>query len=83
MAAGTFVLAISAMFATKANKKFVSVSTAYFGSSGLFITGIGSGVLTTASSNLKTAFVTLYTSTHHFATKLHEGSATGKTLFHV
>jgi len=29
MAAGTFVLAITAIFATKANKKFTQVTTAY------------------------------------------------------
>jgi hypothetical protein len=34
MAAGTVVLALTAIFATKANKRFTSISTAYFAAGG-------------------------------------------------
>jgi len=62
LAAGAFVLAITAMFASKANKKFSSPTTVYIGSTGAYFGGVASGTFTTHATTGKTAFATLYSS---------------------
>jgi hypothetical protein len=83
MAAGAFVLAISAMFATKANKKFNSFTTGYIGS-GLHIYVGGFSLLTTTRGTVspfnKTVFVTLYTSSSKIHTQLY--ASNGRPLYH-
>jgi hypothetical protein len=69
IAIGTFALAIAAVFATKANKKFVSISSAkglYGTSQDFFIYG-SSAFLTTSSTN-PGVFLKIYTS--HSGTNL-------------
>ena len=64
MAGGAFVLAITAMFATKANKKFgTGVTSAYIkGSSGVYIqVPLGASLTTTSGSPNVLAYATLYT----------------------
>lgn len=65
MATGAFVLAIAAVFATKANKKFTTFTTVVFGSSHQFIITNGStgfpGLSTVKSTGFHTAFAALYT----------------------
>jgi hypothetical protein len=54
MAAGALTLAITAAFATKVNKKFTQVASAYFSNSGAwYITGAGGtgGLLTTKGTH--------------------------------
>jgi ABC-type branched-subunit amino acid transport system permease subunit len=60
MAIGAFVLAITAVFATKANKKFGSVTKAYLHGSSAYV-DVPSGILTTSGSSLKTAYLGIYT----------------------
>jgi hypothetical protein len=65
MIIGTGVLAIAAMFATKANKKFAGIQTAYLNgiSSSLWVVMPSTSLLTNLNTGgtLKTAFVSLYT----------------------
>jgi len=64
MAVGTAVLAVAAMFATKANKKFSPITTAYInGVSSAFVI-VPTNIITANVAGLKTAYVSLYTSTH-------------------
>jgi hypothetical protein len=52
IATGTLLLAVTAMFATKANKKFTAINTAYFkDGSDYFINWTSNSVLTTNSSD--------------------------------
>ncbi len=61
--AGALLLAITAIFSTKANKKFNGVNTAYMSNSNFsasyFITGLASLNLSVTGTN--PAFLTLYT----------------------
>jgi cysteine synthase len=71
MAAGAFALAIAAVFATKANKKFAAVTTAHV-ADGVF-SGISSGAnLVTTTTNHHKAGLAIYTTgaTVSGATKL-------------
>jgi hypothetical protein len=63
MAAGAFALAITAVFATKANKKFVPISTGYYFVSGSKAMAVHfpSAVLTVTKSSFAPAFVTITT----------------------
>ena len=62
MAGGTLILAVAAIFATKANKKFTSISTAKIGSSGFVV--YGSSNFLTNNSSSKQAQLMLYTGSH-------------------
>jgi hypothetical protein len=81
MAAGAFVLAVTAMFATKANKKFASFTTGYIGSTGAYVSGFAANTLTTTKGTFKTAFVTLYTSASKHVTVLRATNG-GNVLYH-
>ena len=66
MAAGTVVLAITAIFATKANKRFTTIGTAYTGvyrvhaGSDAFLTTTGSSSLNQLNMRLATISGTTY-----------------------
>jgi hypothetical protein len=79
MVVGTAVLAIAAMFATKANKKFTSITTAYVNGVNDAFVIVPAGILTATQTGLKTAYISLYTSTHKvFLTLMSQNSpATG------
>jgi hypothetical protein len=91
---GTFVLAVAAVFATKANKKFgTTIHTVYFSGTGkgVFVTysaASGFSLLTTVNNspfnNLKTAYGALYTSTGNikYSGTLVTGLF-GHTLYHL
>ena len=81
LTAGALVLAITAMFATKANKKLFSVTTGYIGSTGAYINVFGTGILTTASSGNQAVYVTLYSSASRLVTRLR--TKNGNPLFHL
>jgi len=83
MAAGTLVLAIAAVFATKANRKFAAITTVALRAdhSVLITNSSGFGVLTTVKrSGYVTAFAKFYTGTgtSKLATVL-----VSKTTFHT
>jgi hypothetical protein len=87
MATGAFVLAISAIFATKANKKFTAVHTGYYVVSGVdkLAVHFSSAVLTTNTTETA-AFVTVYTtngSTKHdiLRTQLRTSSGVKKLYY--
>jgi uncharacterized membrane protein len=69
MAAGTVVLAVAAVFATKANRKFSGDVTKAFLHDGTITSGDvyvvvpASSILTTTTTSLNPAYVSLYTST--------------------
>jgi hypothetical protein len=84
---GTAVLAISAVFATKANKKFASVTVGYLkGYANAYVT-LPSNILTNVNNiqtPLKTAYVSLYTSGTHalvFQTLVTSSTSTNKLWF--
>jgi len=64
LATGALALAISAVFATKANKKFKAVSTAYAGS-GDQIWKAGSAIFTTTGTGTLRIYAALVTSSGH------------------
>jgi hypothetical protein len=80
LTAGALVLAITAMFATKANKKYFSVTTGYIGGTGTYIK-FSTGIITTASSGNQLVYVTLYSSASRLVTRLK--TASGHTLYHL
>jgi hypothetical protein len=87
MSTGALVLAASALFATKANKKFTLTDVGYNAAGTVKVT-FPSNILTTQSkingTTLPTAFATLATgtSTHVvFRTKLVTNSATHNVLY--
>jgi len=84
LATGAFILAITAMFATKANKRFKNITTVYFGNTGLFVTDNTTGVFTNTASSGKACYATLYTATSlHSAFKLNTKAAgNGNTVYH-
>jgi len=93
LGAGTLVLAVAAVFATKANKKFSpTIHTVYFSgtSKEVFVTYSatnGFSLLTTVNNlqnNLKTAYGALYTSAGNikYSAPLVTGT-TGHTLYHL
>jgi len=83
LSTGAFVLAISAMFASKANKKFTEITTAYIGATGAYVKGFADNVLTVTQGSNKTAWATIYTTAGSLlVTKLHTSTG-GKTLFHL
>jgi len=61
LAAGALVLAITALFTARANKKFSSFTTAYIGSSGAYVGPINATLTTKQVSGNKTCLVSLYT----------------------
>jgi len=64
MACGTLILTAAAIFATKANKKFASITTVKFASPSFHIYGAGN-ILTTNNANGQTQLkLMIYTSTH-------------------
>lgn len=76
MVGGAFVLAITAVFATKANKKFAPLQTGY-GTSNTFAVVFPSAILTATSTGNSPAFITIKTSGgFSFRTQLrtHSGS---------
>jgi hypothetical protein len=90
MAAGAIVLTISAIFATKANKKFTnSCSTGYFSKGNSATAGIktlGLGVWLTTYNTTRPAVFTLTTGGGHFGfyTQLRTStSASSKVLYYL
>jgi hypothetical protein len=65
LAAGTFLLAITALLSTKANKRFTGITTAFFGGSTYFVTNLGSLNLTVTHSaaNYYPVYLTMRTGT--------------------
>jgi hypothetical protein len=86
MAAGAIVLTISAVFATKANKKFLGQTTGYAASGSGLNVKFSSPTLYTTTTHVSTpAIVTLLTGTGaHFIlrTQLRTSSLTGAKLLY-
>jgi len=64
MAGGTLILAVSAIFATKANKKFSGITTAKIGATGLVLHAASTSLLTTTATGVQ-AKVQMYTGNHN------------------
>jgi len=78
MACGTLILTAAAVLATKANKKFASIATAYMGSnSGPAIYGATAIFTTSNSSSIGPLKVEIYTSSHAV---LLTGGTSGRAL---
>jgi hypothetical protein len=90
LSAGALALAVSAMFATKANKKTTAIKTAFIGGTGIAITsfgGTGTVVLTTSkgvSPNFyHTCFVTFHTTSNRVLATVLKTSTGGHVLYHL
>jgi hypothetical protein len=82
LAAGTLVLAVTAVFAGKANRKYVGFTTAVVGTFAVNAV-VPAGLLTTShtsNSNYR-VYVTIYDGTHHIDGDLK--SAAGNPIFYI
>lgn len=72
LAVGTFLLAITALLSTKANKRFASITTGFFAARSCFITNLGSLNLTVKhTSGYYPVYVTVSTTGGQIGSGLH------------